>query len=143
MLNKVKAFDCSKLSDLIDGKKITKADIVRKSGMARPTLDWILEGKDFKVSNLIAICNAVSKPVSYFFNESNIVVGETHTTDHSGTSIYGDVSNIHNDNSCCDSKPDSGTEEKVALLEKHVAALESNLRDKDEIIRLLREKENK
>lgn len=58
-----------KLENLIDGKKITKAYIIRKTGITRPTLDYILEGKDFKVSNLEKIADALKVPVGYFFDE--------------------------------------------------------------------------
>lgn len=58
-----------KLSILIDGKKITKAYVLKKTGLTRPTLDGILEGKDFKVSNLEKLATALNVNVGYFFDE--------------------------------------------------------------------------
>lgn len=59
----------NKLNNLIDGKKITKARVVKKTGISRPTLDSILLGNDFKVSNLEKIAEALNVKVGYFFDE--------------------------------------------------------------------------
>lgn len=59
----------SRLSDLIDGKEITKAKVIKATGISRPALDAILQGNDFKVSNLEKIANALNVKVGYFFDE--------------------------------------------------------------------------
>lgn len=64
--------DYAKLNSLIDGKKTTKSMVVRKTGISRPTLDSILGGNDFKVSNLEKIAKALNVSVSTFFEEQNI-----------------------------------------------------------------------
>lgn len=66
-----------KLQNLIDGKKITKASIVKKTGISRPALDSILDGNDFKVSNLEKIANALCVTVGYFFDDEIIQINET------------------------------------------------------------------
>lgn len=63
------SMNLSKLRALVDGKRFTKAYIVKHADISRPALDAILEGKDFKVSNLVKIAAAVGVPVSYFFDE--------------------------------------------------------------------------
>lgn len=60
----------NKLHNLIDGKSITKAFIIKETGISRPALDSILEGNDFKVSNLEKIAHALNRPVGFFFDEN-------------------------------------------------------------------------
>lgn len=67
----VDIMNVNKLSSLIDGKRITKASIIKKAGISRPALDAILNGSDFKVSNLEKIAMALGVPVGYFFDESD------------------------------------------------------------------------
>lgn len=64
----------SKLRKLIDGKKITKASVIKKTGISRPALDSILDGNDFKVSNLEKIANALCVSVGYFFDEEDVQI---------------------------------------------------------------------
>lgn len=59
----------SKLSHLIDSGAISKAEILRRTGWTRPTLDAILNGKDFRVSNLEKLANVLNLKVGYFFDE--------------------------------------------------------------------------
>lgn len=132
-----------KINSIFEQSKYTKREVAKGCGFTRPTLDGLLQGADVKISTLEAWAKFFNKPISFFFDEDIISNLETHTSDHSGTSIYGDVSNVHNDNSCCDSKPDSNNNEKIVLLERQVTILESQIEDKNEIIRLLRDKENK
>lgn len=124
-------------------RKIPFKRIAAGIGMSEGNLHRCVRENRIQAQDLENIAKILKVNISIFFDGQESAKIETHTSDHSGTSIYGDVSNIHNDNSCCDIKKDSNIDEKVALLEKHVAALESRIEDKDEIIRLLREKENK
>lgn len=48
---------------------MTKAKVIKATGISRPALDAILEGNDFKVSNLEKIANALNVKVGYFFDE--------------------------------------------------------------------------
>lgn len=88
----------SKLNNLIDGKKTTKASIIKKTGISRPALDSILEGNDFKVSNLEKIARALCVSVGYFFDEEIEVrqAGRDYVEDgkieHKGTEYNGPVS---------------------------------------------------
>lgn len=66
----------SKLHKLIDGKTVTKSYILKKTGLTRPTLDSILDGNDFKVSNLEKIAAALNVKVGYFFDEEITQVRE-------------------------------------------------------------------
>lgn len=66
---KLSFMNINKLQGLIDGKKMTKAKVIKATGISRPALDAILEGNDFKVSNLEKIANALNVKVGYFFDE--------------------------------------------------------------------------
>jgi hypothetical protein len=87
-----------KLNNLIDGKKTTKASIIKKTGISRPALDSILEGNDFKVSNLEKIASALCVSVGYFFDEETEVrqagrdYVEKGKIEHNGTEYNGPVS---------------------------------------------------
>ncbi len=88
----------NKLNDLIDGKRTTKASIIKKTGISRPALDAILEGNDFKVSNLEKIANALCVSVGYFFDEDTEIIRqagrdyvERGKIEHQGTEYNGAV----------------------------------------------------
>lgn len=107
----------NRLNLLIDGKKITKASICRLTGLTRTTLDAILSGNDFKVSNLEKICQALNKPVSYFFDETSKI--DIHTEgDLSPAFTAGDVSYVVGD----------------AVLAERIKHLEAHIVEKDKLI---------
>ncbi len=115
----------SKLNALIDGKKITKASIVKKTGISRPALDSILDGNDFKVSNLEKIARTLGVLVGYFFDDDTTEVRqagrdyvERGKIEHKGPE-YNGCSSVEAD------------------LRDQIAQLKSQLEDKERIIRLL------
>jgi len=113
----------SKLNNLIDGKKITKASIVRRAGISRPALDAILDGRDFKVSNLEKIASALSVSVGYFFDDT--LSSSVHTEgDYSPASDSGNVSVVVGD----------------AVLAERVKALEALVKEKNARIDELKER---
>lgn len=125
----------SKLHGLIDGKNITKAYILKETGITRPTLDFILEGKDFKVSNLEKIAKALKVPVGYFFDE-DIKVEEYHS--------YGEKSisakNIKQINQDANSNANQNIE-LINNLRLQIDKLQKELLDaRAEIIELMKEK---
>lgn len=73
----------NKLQELIDGKKITKATVIKKTDITRPSLDSILAGNDFKVSNLEKLAKALKVPVGYFFDE-DVTIEEYTATGQKG-----------------------------------------------------------
>lgn len=114
----------SKLRMLIDGKKITKAYVIKKTGISRPALDSILDGNDFKVSNLEKIAYALNVSVGFFFDDFPLKA-EVHTEgDFSPASDTGDVSVVIGD----------------AVLAERVKSLESLIVEKDERIKELKER---
>lgn len=121
----------SKLSSLIDGKKFTKAQICRCTGLSRTALDAILAGSDFKVSNLEKLANALNVKIAYFFDEEEVTeirasgrdYVEKGKIEHKGTEYNTPVS--------------SSSE---ADLRGQIAQLKSQLADKERIIKLMEEK---
>lgn len=113
----------NKLSKLLEGKG-RKADLLRKTGITRPTLESILNGGDFKVSNLEKISDALNVKVGYFFDEEvGIEVRsagrdyvEKGKIEHKGPEYVGTASE--------------------ADLREQIAQLKSQLADKDKIIAL-------
>ena len=124
--------DIKKLDKLIDGKKITKAFLIRKAGITRPTLDAILEGKDFKVSNLERIASALKVPVGYFFDETITVPTVVEAVDHS-VAANGSISDVKiGDYKELESKVKyledliSEKDKRIQLQEKLISRLENN-----------------
>lgn len=115
----------NKLLRLIDGKKITKAYIVKKADISRPALDSILAGNDFKVSNLEKIAAALNVPVGYFFDEPT-----TSATIHT----EGDFSPASETGNISITEVSAGS---VTDLRQQIAQLKSQLADKEKIIQLL------
>ena len=116
-----------KLNALIDGKKITKASVIKKTGISRPALDSILDGNDFKVSNLEKIADALCVSVGYFFDEEIEVrtsgrdYVEKGKIEHKGPEYNGSTS-VETD------------------LRDQIAQLKSQLADKERIIKLMEKK---
>lgn len=115
----------TKLNTLIDGKKITKAQVCRCTGLSRTALDSILSGGDFKVSNLEKLADALKVKISYFFDEEEVTqireagrdYVETGNIEHKGVEYNGSA--------------------YEADLREQIAQLKSQLADKDKIIKLM------
>lgn len=129
-----------KLNSLIDKKKITKASIIKKTGISRPALDSILGGNDFKVSNLEKIARALSVTVGYFFDEE-IIQSKTAGRDfvergkivHSGPEYNGPMELPRNE-------PQNNTDKS---LEEENAELKRKLIEaQDKIIKLMEKRES-
>lgn len=121
----------SKLLDLIDGKKTTKAMIVKATGISRPALDAILGGNDFKVSNLEKIARALNVRVGYFFDDDSIDIREA------GRDYLEKGKIVHN------GAENNGNGTLVvgdAILAERVKSLEVLLTEKDERISELKER---
>ena len=115
----------SKLTQLIDGKKITKALVIKRTGMSRTTLDAILDGKDFKVSNLEKIAAALNVNVGYFFEDDGVVIEDYHTEgDFSPATKDGNVSVVVGD----------------TVLSERIKSLEASNTEKDARIEELNER---
>lgn len=109
-----------KLSNLIEERKIPKAEIIRRAGISKPTLDSILEGKDFKVSNLEKIAQALNIPVGYLFDDTELPTSVNISSNgkYSAAANQGDASIVVGD----------------SILIERIKSLEAILSGKDEMI---------
>lgn len=115
----------NKLYDLLR-EKGKKAEVLRKTGLTRPTLESILNGCDFKVSNLERIANALNVRVGYFFDEEDI------TQIREAGRDYVEKGNIEHKG------PEYvGSSSLEADLREQIAILKSQLADKERIIALM------
>lgn len=108
---------------------ISKAKLCTATGIARTTLDAILNGSDAKISTIEAISKVLNVRIGFLFDEEVVEVRgagrdyvETGKIEHKGTEYNG-----------------CGTIE--ADLRDQICILKSQLADKERIIKLL-EKEN-
>ena len=114
----------SKLESLIDGKKFTKAKVVKATGISRPALDSILAGNDFKVSNLEKLAHALNIKIGFLFDEDEHMKEIQTEGNNSPASDSGDVSVVIGD----------------AVLAERVKSLESLVAEKNERISELKER---
>ena len=133
MLNNVNIMNLDKIKALCEAKG-SRSQLIRKAGISRPTIDAILAGGDFKVSTLEKIAKAFNLPVSYFFDEeigTNIrTAGRDYHEQHD--EVFGNKSSQSNTANVSQS-------ETIKLLQKQIIALEAHLKDKDQIIEMLKE----
>lgn len=111
----------SKLQDLINNSKLSKADLIKRTGLSRPTIDSILSGGDFKVSNLELIAKALNVSVSYFFDDcepNNIAIATKGGNAHVGNKYVNDGS-----------VNEQLLTERISHLEKTLADKEQQLQD--------------
>ena len=123
----------NRLRKLLEPKG-AKANILRKTGLTRPTLDNILAGGDFMVSNLEKICDALGIHVAYLFDEDG--VAEVRKAGRDYYEQHDDIRGIKNIQT--NSQENSQTAFIINTLQGHIRALEAQIKDKDTIINLLK-----
>lgn len=111
-----------KIVDTIRIKNLKKVWLCSQAGIARTTLEAILNGGDTQVSTLEAIAKALDVPIGYLFDDP---ITSVHTEgDYSPASDSGDVSVVIGD----------------AVMAERVKALEKLIAEKDERISELKER---
>lgn len=128
---KLNFMNVKKLSDLIEGRKITKKSVIEGAGISKPTLDKILQGKNFKVSNLEKLARTLKVPVGYFFDdyETPGVVKVEATAQYSAAANQGDASVVIGDDVMV---------EKIRALEAIVAEKEERIKELKECMEILK-----
>lgn len=77
-----------KINDRIDELKISKAQLIKDSGLTRVTIDKILKGGEVNVSTLEALAKGLGVTVGFFFDEIE-EVKEIATSGNGGASATG------------------------------------------------------
>lgn len=75
-----------KLENGITSAKLTKAKLCSKVGMARSTLDAILNGADAKISTIEAISKELNLKISFLLDE-DVMVEEYHAHGERGLAV--------------------------------------------------------
>lgn len=86
MLNNVNTVISNQLARITKERKLKDADILRKCGFTRPTLNKIKNGGNINVETLAALANGLGVKVSFFLDE-NIVVEEYHAYGERGLAV--------------------------------------------------------
>lgn len=118
----------NKIQERIKNKRFTKVKLCSEVGIARTTLDAILNGGDTQVSTLEAIAKALDVPVGYLFDDHSSIHTEG---DYSPASDSGDVSVIVGD---------SVLAERVKLLEKLIEEKDERIAELKERIQELKQR---
>lgn len=64
-----------KIQDKIDELKLSKAQLIKNSGLTRVTIDKILKGGEVNVSTLEALANGLGVRVGFFFDDVEEIKG--------------------------------------------------------------------
>jgi len=60
------SFIATKLKEALAKTSINKNELSVRSGLAKPTINSILDGGDTSISTLVRICEALNIPISFF-----------------------------------------------------------------------------
>ncbi len=118
----------SKLEEAMQQNKVTKARLCSITGIARTTLDAILNGGDAKISTVETLAKALKLRIGFLFDEEEFNI-QVQASGGSAASLTG-AATINADN------------EKMAKLKTELKYLREKLADKEKIISLY-EKANK
>lgn len=126
-----------KIEDKLSSLKITKTKLCSNLGIARSTLDAILNGGDTKVSMIEAIAKELNLQIGFLFDE-NVIIEEYHAHGEKGMAVkhidlvdQRDLSNANEDVNA----------DEVLLLKNKINSLQQDLLEaRAEIIRLMKEK---
>ncbi|WP_027421072.1 hypothetical protein [Crocinitomix catalasitica] len=112
----------------------SRSEIARRMGTTKQNVDRILDKDDMKVSQYIEFCKEFDSIALYRIITDELKWDNLHLTDQGNLDILiSDVTNVYG------SKAELllGIQ-KLEFLEKRVLELESTVKDKEEIIRLLK-----
>lgn len=119
------------LHNLLDELNITAAELTKRTGVTRPTIDNMLDGGDFKITTLEAVSDALGVSMPSLFK------GNTGT--HYIANAY---QNGHAESGCLNfgmSAMERGLlQQRIKDLEKLVSSKESEIENQKTIIELLK-----
>lgn len=109
-----------KVTDKMNELRMTKAQLIKSSGLTRVTIDKILKGGDVNVSTLEALANGLGVNVGFFFEEldehSSISASQGSAVSVSGNITMGVNMSEH---------------DELIRLREEVKQLKSQIKDKD------------
>ena len=108
----------NKITSAMAAAKINKAQLCTKTGIARTTLDAILNGSDARISTIEAIARVLEVPISEFFDDAPAI---SVSGNHNQVNGHGAHDNINSN--------DPAWAERVR-------ALEALLAEKERLIKL-------
>uniref|UniRef100_A0AAU8AUL4 HTH cro/C1-type domain-containing protein n=1 Tax=Dulem virus 40 TaxID=3145758 RepID=A0AAU8AUL4_9CAUD len=114
-----------KINDRIDELKISKAQLIKDSGLTRVTIDKILKGGEVNVSTLEALAKGLGVTVGFFFDEIE-EVKEIATSGNGGASATGHAHASVGQN--------QAEHDELIRLREEVKYLKQQFADRDKII---------
>lgn len=123
----------SRLIKLFNAGKFTKAELAKKCGISRPTVDNALNGGNIQVDTLEQLAKFFDVPVGYFFEDEQKdnnsiahVVGDNNGSMVTGNNISGNGNVV--------------SIGKLAECEKEVTHLKAIIEEKERLIQVLLDK---
>lgn len=139
MLNNVNAVISRQLAKLSKERKLKDADILRRCGFTRPTLNKIKNEGNINVETLAALADGLGVKVSFFLDE-DIVVEEYHAHGEKGMAVK--HIDVVDQRELTSTKTVQETEtDDIQALKNKINILQQELLDaRAEIIHLMKEK---
>ena len=81
-----------KIQDKIDELKLSKAQLIKNSGLTRVTIDKILKGGEVNVSTLEALAKGLGVRVGFFFDDFEVVKESASTSGGASATGHGSAS---------------------------------------------------
>lgn len=126
----------NKLQKAMDDGQYTKTKLCSATGIARTTLDAILNGSDAKISTVESLAKVLGVGVGYFFDEE-VTIEQLNLGDGT-TNIKGKVSRIDQRRRVV--APDAGYKDKFLEAQTEIIGLMKENRELRERIRELEDK---
>lgn len=119
-----------KLINVVESLPYSKANLCRRCGFSIPTLQRMLSGQDFKVSNLETLCRVLNIPVGEFFDGFTANIINNHGTNSAAT-YSGTINHNHND-----SDKSESYERIIAEKDNVISSLHDLINEKERVIRV-------
>lgn len=130
MLNYVNEKIPNNLGKVLEARSLTLADVVRLSGLTRPTVKKLIEGEDSYISKMAILCDSLNLPISAAYDDRKDIHQEAHSHDQSTANniSYQIVSGA--------TKECEHLQQRVKDLENIIAAKDKLLEAQDKLLKI-------
>lgn len=136
MLNYVNGKIPNNLEEILRKASLTQADVIRISGLSRPTVKRILDGDDMYLSNVAKLCDSLGISISEAYGKQSELHQESHSYDNSTSTTIG-FQHIHGSVQECDN-----LRQRIKDLEELVEIKDRLLASQEKLLKIYENKNN-